>query len=40
MELAIQDLKDRLPCASAVDEVQPLSLDAAMEFLRRHSPIA
>jgi hypothetical protein len=39
MELAIQDLQHRLPSASPVDEAEPLSLDAAMNFLR-HSPIA
>ena len=39
MELAIQDLQRRLPCASPMDEAEPLSLDAAMSFLR-HSPTA
>jgi hypothetical protein len=39
MELAIQELQHRLPSASPADEAEPLSLDAAMNFLR-HSPIA
>ena len=39
MELAVQELSDRLLSASPVDEAQPLSLDAAMNFLR-HSPSA
>ena len=40
MELAIQDLRDRLPSGSQPDEAEPLSLDAAMSFIRRHSPPA
>ena len=40
LELAIEDLRDRLPCASPRDETEPLSLDAAMNFLRRHTPPA
>jgi hypothetical protein len=40
LELAIQDLKDRLPSASPMDEAEPLSLDAAMNFLRGHLPTA
>ena len=40
LELAIQDLRDRLPSASPRDEAEPLSLDAAMSFLRRHTPPA
>jgi hypothetical protein len=39
MELAVEDLRDRLRCASPADEAEPLSLDAAMNFLR-HSPTA
>ena len=39
MELAVQELRDRLPSASPADEAEPLSLDAAMNFLR-HSPPA
>jgi hypothetical protein len=40
LELAIQELRDRLPSASPAEESEPLSLDAAMAFLRRHSPNA
>jgi hypothetical protein len=40
MELAIQDLRDRLPSASPRDETEPMSLDAAMSHLRRHTPPA
>ena len=40
MELAMQDLRDRLPSASPRDETEPMSLDAAMNFLRRHTPPA
>ena len=40
LELAIQELSDRLLCASSANEAEPLSLDAAMEFLRSHSPSA
>ena len=40
MELAVQELRDRLSSASPADETDPLSLDAAMNFLRRHSPPA
>jgi hypothetical protein len=39
LELAMEDLRDRLRCASPVDEAEPLSLDGAMNFLR-HSPSA
>ena len=35
MELAIQDLRDRLPSGSQATEADPLSLDAAMSFIRR-----
>jgi hypothetical protein len=34
MELAVQELSDRLLSASPVDEAEPLSLDAAMNYLR------
>ena len=37
MELAVQELTDRLSCVSPADETAPLSLDAAMNFLRSHS---
>jgi hypothetical protein len=40
LELAMQELMDRLSCASPADETEHLSLDAAMDFLRRHSPSA
>lgn len=38
MELAIQDLRDRLPSGSQATEADPLSLDAAMNFLRHSRP--
>ncbi len=37
MELAVKDLEDSLPPASAADESEPFSLDEAMAFLRRHT---
>jgi hypothetical protein len=41
LELALEDLRDNLPSESVPDETgEPLSLDAAMEFLRRHTPPA
>jgi len=40
LEMAVQELRDRLPSASPVDETEPLSLDAGMSFIRRHSPPA
>jgi hypothetical protein len=40
LELAVQDLRDRLSSASPAGEAEPLSLDAAMNFLRRHTPPA
>jgi hypothetical protein len=40
MELAVQNLRDRLPSAVPVDEADRLSLDWAMSFIRRHSPPA
>ncbi len=40
LEMAIQDLRDRLPSASPRDEGEPISLDAAMASLRRHTPPA
>ena len=39
MELAIEEIQHRLHSASRADEAEPLSLDAAMAFLR-HSPSA
>jgi hypothetical protein len=42
LELAVQDLQDALPADSSpsADTAEPLSLDAAMAFLRRHTPPA
>jgi hypothetical protein len=40
LELAIEEIRDRLAFASATDETEALSLDAAMTFLRRPSPTA
>lgn len=40
LELAIQDLRERLPSASPRDEAEPLCLDAAMDYLRRRTPPA
>lgn len=40
LELAIQDLRDRLPCESPSDEAPLFSLDAMMSYLRRHTPSA
>jgi hypothetical protein len=40
LELAIEELRDRLASASATDETETLFLDAAMAYLRRHSPPA
>jgi hypothetical protein len=41
LELALEDLREDLPSESLPDETaEPLSLDAAMAFLRRHSPPA
>jgi hypothetical protein len=40
MELAVQELRDRLPSASPKDETEPIPLDAAMSSIRRHSPPA
>jgi hypothetical protein len=40
LELAVQDLRDLLTEESPPDDTEPLSLDAAMAFLRRHTPPA
>ena len=37
LELAIEEIRGRLASASATDETEALSLDAAMAYLRRHS---
>jgi len=41
-ELALQDLRDDLPAESAPNDntADPLSLDAAMAYIRRHTPPA
>ena len=40
LELALQELQDSLPRESSASEdtTEPLSLDAAMAFLHRHTP--
>ena len=40
LELALQELRDALPAASTPndDSTEPLSLDAAMAHIRRHTP--
>jgi hypothetical protein len=40
LELALQGLEDLLPSESPPDGSEPLSLDAAMAFLGRHTPPA
>ena len=40
LELALTDLQEALPSASATDEAEPLSLGEAMSYIRRHSPPA
>ena len=40
MELALKDLEEALPSESAPDDSSPLSLDAAMAFISRHTPAA
>ena len=37
MELAVQELRDHLPSDSPANEADPLSLDAAMSFIRKAS---
>jgi hypothetical protein len=39
-EIALKELKDRLPAASSPDESETLPLDEAMAFLMRPSPLA
>jgi len=34
LEMALKELEDRLPSASPADATEPLSLDAAMAFIR------
>ena len=38
MEIALKELEDSLPPASPPDETEPLSLDAAMAFIRGRTP--
>ena len=42
LELALQELRDALPAESAPNDnaAKPLSLDAAMAYIRRHTPPA
>jgi hypothetical protein len=40
LELALEQLERRLPAASPVDATEPLSLDAAMASISRHTPSA
>ncbi len=40
LELAVEELKDCLNSASPPHETDSLSLDEAMAFLRRHTPLA
>jgi len=38
LELALKELQDRLPPVSPLEDNGTLSLDAAMAFIRRHTP--
>ena len=38
LEIAIQELVDRLPPVSPLDEQEPLSLDKAMAFIQNPTP--
>lgn len=40
LEIALEDMQESLRKESSTDETEPLSLDAAMSFLRKHSPPA
>jgi chromosome segregation ATPase len=40
LELALEDMRENLPSESAPDDLEPFSLDAAMLFIRRHTPSA
>jgi len=37
MEMALKEMEDRLPSVSHPDNNEPLSLDAAMAFIRNHT---
>jgi hypothetical protein len=39
-EIALKELEDHLSSVSRTDENEPLSLDAAMAYIRRHTPPA
>jgi hypothetical protein len=39
LELALEDLQNSLQHEFGTDESEPLSLDAAMAFIRRHAPV-
>jgi hypothetical protein len=40
LEIALKEMEDRLPSAPSQNESEALVLDAAMLFLRSHSPRA
>lgn len=40
LEIALKELEDRLPAESPPNETEPLSLEGAMAFVRRHTPPA
>ena len=40
LELALKELEDCMPTGSPPNDNEPLSLDAAMAFIRRHTPPA
>ena len=40
LEMALKDMQDYLDNASRLNDHEPLSLDGAMAFLRRHMPRA
>ena len=40
LEIALKELEDSLDSASPPDESEPISIEAAMAFLRRHTPPA
>jgi hypothetical protein len=37
LEMALKEMEDRLPSESLPNDKEPLSLDAAMAFLRKHT---
>ena len=40
LEIACKELEERFASSSKADEEETLSLDAAMNFIRRHTPTA